>query len=195
MRLESGVYIGKFPLPRYHIPANVLFSGTTTTLSNIYQKCFGLSLNDLSFLPPSLTYVLALDPCYQQIIAAATLSRRLDEIPGSYHQGGNDFYLFNVCTHPCYQGRGYMRDLLQRMFQDVMRYSRSPDKSEQWINPQLPIRIYLLVSSTNQPALHLYRRLGFQIIGSMNKPSGLHEIMVRQFESPRTEDDQTLSSK
>lgn len=189
-----GIYIGKFPLSRLHHPQSVLFTGSAKTLSQTYSNCFDVSLNQLGFLQPSLTYVLSTDPCYQSIIAAASLSRRLDEVPKQYHRRGNTFYLFNVCTHPAYRGRGYMKDLLTRAFHDLRTYPRPPQESFQWsgyqereginwINPNEPTVIYLLVNHHNQIALNLYTRLGFQIIGSIDKPNGLHYLMIRHFPS------------
>jgi ribosomal protein S18 acetylase RimI-like enzyme len=169
------------------------------SLSQTYSNCFDLSLDDLGFLQPSLTYVLATDPCYQYIIAAASLSRRLDEIPFIYHRRGNTFYLFNVCTHPHYRGQGYMKELLTRARQDLLTYPRPPTVpfqrshlgSRDWYNPSEPTWIYLLVHSDNTPAINLYSKLGFDMIGTVNKPSGPHYIMIWQpsnsNEPPRSE--------
>jgi ribosomal protein S18 acetylase RimI-like enzyme len=180
-----GIYIGKFPLSQFQVPQSILFSGSSISLSKTYSKCFDLGLDDLGFLQPSLTYVLSTDPCYQSIIAAASLSRRLDEIPPMYHRRGNTFYLFNVCTHPYYRGRGYMKELLTRARQDLLTYPRPPDtpfrqsrlNSREWYNPSEPTWIYLLVHHDNSPAINLYSNLGFEIQGMVNKATGPHYIM------------------
>lgn len=183
------IYIGKFPLTQLQIPQTVLLSGSATTLSKTYWNCFNLYLDQLGFLQPSLTYVLATDPCYQHIIAAVSFSRRLDEIPNLYYRTGNLVYLFNVCTHPTYRGHGYMKELLTRSLRDLMTYPRSPElpqrfihssSSREWINPTKPTFIYLSVNQTNTAAIKLYTGLGFTTIGSTNKPSGIFNIMILQ---------------
>lgn len=165
----SKLYIGKFRLAPLQHPDTILLPGSRQSLSQTYLLCFHSHLNNLGFLPPSITYVLTTDPCYQHIVAAISLSRRLDELPELVAPPPNSYYLFNACTHPCYRGYGYMQELIRRARQDVLTYEITASVE--------PIFLYLTVKSDNVAALRVYTKLGFIRIGTSAKTDGSYDIM------------------
>lgn len=64
--------------------------------------------------------------------------------------------LFNVCTAEEHRGHGHMKALMQHVLARLQEDDSATDDRQP---------VVLMVSQTNVPALTLYRKFGFQVIG------------------------------
>ena len=73
---------------------------------------------------------------------------RLVAMAGERMHAGSLREVSAICTHPDFQGRGLARKLVQRMVATQLRRGETP---------------FLHVMSANAGAVHLYRKLGFEV--------------------------------
>jgi ribosomal protein S18 acetylase RimI-like enzyme len=73
---------------------------------------------------------------------------RLVAMAGERMHAGSLREVSAICTHPEFQGRGLARKLVQRMVATQLRRGETP---------------FLHVMSANAGAVHLYRKLGFEV--------------------------------
>lgn len=73
---------------------------------------------------------------------------------GVMSSGAREAHILNVCVSPDERGRGYGRLLMERMIEQARRLQAE--------------MMFLEVRPSNQPALRLYARLGFNEIGTRN---------------------------
>lgn len=150
--IPQDTYIAKFVLKDKDTPTGVLSQKMIQCLNRNFLDGFGISINNISFLQPSTTYILSLDKHHVHIIASISISTNLSLLPYRYRRN-NTFFIFNVCTYSPYQGKGYMKKLFTLVIQDV------------WTGQET--HYYLQVESNNVKAIHLYERLGFKHIDTM----------------------------
>jgi len=164
----GDMYIGKFILHSYYCtPDKILYAESFNSLSRNFVDSFKISIDHIGFSPPSITYVMATDSNFKNIIASLCLAKISYgcPIPENYICPGS-WYLFNVCTYSPYRGKGFMKYLLTAALTDLKVYISSP-----------PFKIYLLVDCNNKPAKNLYIKLGFQVIGTTFQQGSISEIM------------------
>lgn len=171
--LIPGLFVGKFYLDADAVPeslSSLLSPESLESLSQVYQTCFDLNVNELYFHPPSWTYLVATDASFKHIVTAATFTQSLVEVPRYLRNpfATHSFFVFNVGTDPSHRGRGYVKKLIPWAIQDLIKTHGQPDDYT---------NVYLLVHTTS-PAGKLYRHLEFKTIGQVDKPPGLHDIMV-----------------
>lgn len=88
-------------------------------------------------------------------------------------------HLLNICVAPAWQGTGCAQRLLRRML-EVARWHDAA-------------RVLLEVRPSNAPALHIYRRFGFRVIGTRPRYYPARQgredalVMALVLRAPRTE--------
>ena len=155
---EYDAYITIFNVQKGSDPIKELDQSVIRQLDRNYLGCFNISISRVSFGNDSTTYLLTNDRYSSIIYASATFSFHkkggggsLYPLPRRYEPVlaiSDVYYLFNVCTAPQHQGRGYMRVLLKEVLLLLKR----------------PSLVYLQVLSVNVNAISLYTRLGFTTI-------------------------------
>ena len=136
----------------YQIPQLIIPPYILNSLSAVYIDCFKLSIEQLSFTPPSTIYLTSLDPNFNTIVATVAVSYNLTNLPHKYHLP-NSIFIYNVCTHSSYRGKGYMKRLLISIFNSIhQNYNFEP------------LNFFLEVLPSNNAAKNLYFSLGFDII-------------------------------
>lgn len=72
----------------------------------------------------------------------------------------------DVETHPAYRGQGLATKLMKTMESDMMK--KFPDKG-----------LYLFVKVDNEPAINLYKKLGYKTVKEYKMKTGKYYIMCK----------------
>ena len=129
---------------------------------------------------PWLTLGRTCDACLQTVNdqSKEVYVARLDQAIAGFliinMEGPFSGYIQTVCVHAEYRGRGIGSRLIRRAEERIFRDSPN---------------VFMCVSSFNEDAFKLYRRLGYEVIGELKDylVRGHSEILLRKSKGPWAE--------